>query len=217
MIFEPTIMLDILLLKTTTMNGQATNPLTRSHIMRKATAFCLCFVTLLFSCKGGADKGNFPKAEIAGWIEKDQKLSDLLKSIKTKYPSQREQALAIFHQVPALLKLPKVDGDITEEIYDQYAELDIEPHTVFQELAVVNYLSPKLEITDRVLLACFLVNSKKSADIYAAAQMHFGYRKVPTPLAVWFFGKDIDAIISFALPPGTKDWTKTGAVQMWRL
>ena len=114
--------------------------------------------------------------------------------------------------------IPKVYEDITEQVYEEYEKLDMEPRTVFQELAIIKYLLPKAPIRDNVLLAIYTVLHKEQADLIPAAKIHYGsVTKIPKPSFVYFFGKDIDARITFTIPPGMATWTESGAVEMWQI
>jgi len=104
-----------------------------------------------------------------------------------------------------------------EEEYEEYEKLDLEPHSVFQELAIINFLEPDGNILSNTLLALNVVFSKQYIDIEQAALKHYGSEvKIPRPYFVLVFGKDIDAGISFGIPEGLVRWMDSGAVEMWQ-
>ena len=155
--------------------------------------------------------------EAQKWVQGDEKLFKLLKRIEASTKTDEEAALAMYDQVSTMYHLPKTYEEITDQVYDEYEALDKEPHYVFEELAIINYLQPEETIKNNVLLALYTIFMKEHMDVEQAAIKHYGSKeKVPDRFFVFLFGKDIDAIISFTIPDGLERWTDSGAVAMWQ-
>jgi hypothetical protein len=159
---------------------------------------------------------SLSNTSVEKWIQADHDLSGLLNEISQRSKDKRENALAIFHEVSNMYKLPKVSEDVTDQVYEAYEKLGREPTTVCQQLAIINYLYPKADIRNNVLLALYIVLQKGKTGMQQAALIYYGSEeKVPMPCMVLLFGKDLDARISFDKPEGGA-WTDTGAVEMWQ-
>ncbi len=156
--------------------------------------------------------------EAQDWIQKDENLSDLLIKIKGSSKTDEEAALTAYHQVAEMLQLPKTFSDITEDSYEADEEQDRELHSVFEELAIINYLEPNQNILDRVLVALYIVYMKAHIDYEQAALKYYGSKeKVPKPYFIFFFGRDVDAHISFDIPKEFNSWPESGAVGLLQI
>lgn len=153
---------------------------------------------------------------VSDWIESDEKLSELMTFIDDNYKSVEKAALVAFYQVSDIYHLPKSQEEITEEIYAEHDELDLEPRSVFEELAIINYLLPDENLLDKVFQALYNVHHKQYTDIDRAAMKYYGSKKIPKEYFVYYFGKDIDAKITFEIESG-RSWFDAGAKMMTKV
>jgi len=119
-----------------------------------------------------------------------------------------------FEKVAEAFQLPKYPTDITEKHYEEYEELGIEPRSVFEELAILKYLSgPEDDIRAVVLNALYNIYEKGPYDIEEAAQKFFGsYKKIPDAYFIYYFGDAADARIDFKIEKN--NWIEAGARMM---
>ncbi len=151
--------------------------------------------------------------EVQDWIQKDEHLSNLLNNIKSNSQSDEEIALATYYHVAELFHLPLTFSDIQEDSSEADEELDKELHSVFEELAYINYLAPNQNILDKVLLALYTVYKGSHLSIKEVAQKKYGSKeKTPKRYSIFFFGSDIDARISFDIQKEFNSWPDSGAV-----
>ena len=153
---------------------------------------------------------------VSDWIKSNQELSDLMVNVCDNCKNVEEAALIAFYQVSDIYNLPKFPDEITEEIYAKHEELDLEPRSVFEELAIINYLMPDKGLRDRVLQALYNVHHRQYTNIDRAAAKYYGLKKIPKEYFVYYFGKDIDAKITFEIENG-RSWFDAGAKIMTKV
>lgn len=113
---------------------------------------------------------NYTVNEVQDWIQKDENLSNLLNTIKGNGQSEKETALAAYYKVAEMFHLSLTFSDIQEDSSEADEELDKELHSVFEELAYINYLAPDKNILDKVLLALYTVYKGSHLSIKEVAQ-----------------------------------------------
>jgi hypothetical protein len=153
---------------------------------------------------------------IIDWIERDEKLSNALQEIDDLEKSPLQSAKIGLYKISELYNLPKMPEDITDEMANEHEQLGIEePHSVFEEMAIINFMASKEDdIRGLVLSALHNVYFKTYIDINDAAILHYGSEeKIPLSYQVYFLGSDINAIISFETEVG-KSWVEAGACMM---
>jgi hypothetical protein len=150
------------------------------------------------------------------WIEEDTKLSNALLDIDELGLSSIESAKIAFFKIAELYNLPKNPEDITEENYAEHEKDNLqEPRSVVEEMAIINFMASKDDdIKSLVLSALHNIYFKTYIDINEAAIIHFGTEKnIPNDYTVYFFGSDINAVISFIIKEN-KTWIEAGAFMM---
>lgn len=148
---------------------------------------------------------------IENWIMEDSVIADILSSIEQCSLNDADAAEKAFYQIGNYLKLPLLPADITEEDYDSYEDLNLEPHAVLIELALINYMFSDENIKENVVLAIYNVYNKCYTAFEEAAVIHFGDEsKIPEEYFIYFFGNSVDARLSFSLPTG-QTWVEAGA------
>jgi len=158
---------------------------------------------------------NYMMNEVQDWIQKDEHLSNLLNNIKSNSQSNEEIALAMYYQVADMFHLPLTFSDIQEDSSEADEELDKELHSVFEELAYINYMAPNQNILDKVLFALYIVYKESHLNIEEVALNKYRSKEnVPKRYSIFFFGSNIDAHISFDISKEFNSWPDSGAVAM---
>ena len=110
--------------------------------------------------------------------------------------------------------LPKQPEDISEEMFSEFEQHGFEPESVFEQMAVINYLSDENDDKGAaVMQALYNVHLKEYHGIEYAAEIYFGGAdKIPETYNCYLFGTDIDARIEFSILED--NWVAAGARMM---
>lgn len=154
---------------------------------------------------------------IIKWFKSDEKLCDIINSIDALNKSIEESAKLAFYQVSDYLKLPKQPEDITDQMYKEFEEFGFEPESVFEQMAIINYMADKNDDKrSLVMQALYNVYYKDYHGLEYAAEIYYGgAEKIPKTYACYLFGNDIDARIEFSIKE--KNWTDSGARMMKKI
>jgi hypothetical protein len=145
---------------------------------------------------------------IEAWWQKDKRLSDLLVSIDEQHLSEEESGREAFYKVAALYHLPKLPQDVVAD--EEEAE---NGRSVFEEIALARFLFPEDEYRGIVMMALYNVYIKSYIPYNEVAAIHFGsHDNIPDSYFLYFFGKDVNAIVKFDI--GEQTWLEAGAVYM---
>lgn len=148
------------------------------------------------------------------WLKSDDGLCDVINGIDVQNLSQQESARLAFYSVSDYLKLPKQPEDITEQMYKEFEEYGFEPESVFEQMAVINYIADANDDTrGLVLQALYNVYHKEYHGVEYAAEVYFGsVKKIPKTYSYYLFGTDVDARIEFSIKG--ENWIDAGARMM---
>jgi hypothetical protein len=151
------------------------------------------------------------------WIENDKVLSSILSEIDEKGLSAAKSAYIAFSQVAEAYHLPQYPEDLNETIYREHEELNVEARSVFEELAILKYLSgPDDDIRGVTLNALYNVYNKLYLSVEEAALKYFGsYEKIPDTFMVYYFGDASNARIEFKIEQ--TNWTDSEARLMQKV
>lgn len=160
--------------------------------------------------------------EVESWLQDHQDVLELLDKIKNECTTDEEIARALYYQGADLFQLRKTlaeetddESDITDDDDD---DAGAERVSLFETLAILNFFNPGENIVDKVLIALYVSSSGQEMDKEQAALMHYGDEAaIPRPFFVFFFGKDIDARMSFDNPGGSHAWPDSGAIGMMQI
>lgn len=154
--------------------------------------------------------------QIEEWLEENKEIEALVLQLDETSSSPEQAALKAFYEISSHLQLPKFPEEINEEHYKAHEELDIEPRSVIEELAILNYLAPKDDIRGRVLCAIHNVHFKEYIDWHNVTLKHFKNSiKLPKEYMVYLFGKNVDARLAFTLDGDS--WVKAGASAAYKI
>lgn len=148
---------------------------------------------------------------IVNWFKSDEKLCEIVNAIEALKKSSEESARMAFYKVADYFKLPKQPEDITEQMYREFDEYGFEPESVFEQMAVINYMSDTSDDKrSLVMQALYNVYHKEYHGLEYAAKIYFGgAEKIPQTYACYLFGNDIDARITFSIKED--NWVNAGA------
>ena len=156
--------------------------------------------------------------EVESWLQDHQDLSKLIDKIRNKFSTDDEIARALYYEGADLFQLRK---SLVEEESDNEAgmadddddDTGSERVSLFETLATLNFFHPDENVVDKVLISLYIASSGQEMDKEQAALMHYGDEEaIPRPYFIFFFGKDIDARMSFDNPGGENAWPDSGAV-----
>ncbi|HMJ47195.1 MAG TPA: hypothetical protein VK498_07680 [Ferruginibacter sp.] len=154
---------------------------------------------------------------LSNWLKSDEGLSDIINTIQHSNASIAESAKEIFYAVSSYLKLPITPEDITEAMCKEAQESGVELESVFEQMAVVNYISEgKEDKRNLVMQALYNVYHRKYTALENAAEIYFGgVDKIPKTYTCYLFGTDIDARIEFSIKE--RSWIDAGAKMMKKI
>jgi hypothetical protein len=121
---------------------------------------------------------------IIQWFKSDEGLCDVINFIDARKLTLAESARMAFHHVADYLGLPKQPDDITEQMYREFDIYDFEPQSVFEQIAVINYMADANDdIRGLVMQALYNVHHKDYHGMEYAAEIYFGgIDKIPASL-----------------------------------
>lgn len=150
------------------------------------------------------------------WLGKDKGVCEMLVRIDETNLSANESGSLAFHRISDYLLIPKTPSDINKQHFDEHAPLNLEPRSVIEELAILNYLAPEDDIRGKVLCAIHNMYFKAYTDWNEVTLKRYHYStKTPESYSVYLFGNGIDARLQFDIEKGS--WVEAGALAMYKI
>jgi hypothetical protein len=145
------------------------------------------------------------------WLKNNEEIKTLVLQIEETTTLLEEAASKAFYQISDYLLLPKFPVEINENHFKAHSEFGIEPRSVMEELAILNYLAPEEDIRGRVLCAIHNVYFKRYTDWERVILKRYKAPiKLPESYMVYLFGKDVDA--NYKFDTEADNWVSTGAI-----
>ncbi|KAF9659325.1 hypothetical protein HBA12_03500 [Tenacibaculum mesophilum] len=125
------------------------------------------------------------------WIDTDKKLYDTLVAIQNEDDDKRKQAELVFLRVPKMYNLP---------VFTEDNEDDKFLSSVYEQLALLNYLEPEGDIRGRVLSSIFHVKEDYLVDMKLVYKKQFNNEKPPANFSgIGYKGNGIDVLPVFVM------------------
>ncbi len=150
---------------------------------------------------------------IENWYNNDKGLLDIILSIDAITTNQNDAALLAFNEIAEYLHLPKQPENSIDERSDGS---NIQTRSVFEELALINFMFPEEDMRGNVLLAMYNLHHKNYIEYNEVAIINYlDYNSIPDEYFIFFLGDTIDAhIMFFSLAIGKTLMESTGAKVM---
>ncbi|MGG8498137.1 hypothetical protein ACQY1Q_17180 [Tenacibaculum sp. TC6] len=137
---------------------------------------------------------------IEKWVYTDKKLYDTLLEIQEKGGSDLEQAESIFLRVPKMYNLP---------VFPEDNEDDKFVSSIYEQLALLNYLEVEDNIGGNVLSSIFFIKENYLVDMELVYYKKFGSKEPPANfLGIGYKRKGIDDLPIFVMKG--EDWVDLG-------
>lgn len=135
---------------------------------------------------------------IENWINTDKKLYALIVEIDSTEKSLVEKAEVAFEKLSKLYNIPRMPNDIDDEEFEDSEEFDeIEQRSLFEEHALIKYLSEENEDPrGMVLSAAFHLLNDYRVDLFQVAEKEFG-KSIPENCKIAIKGEGFNGEVVF--------------------
>lgn len=137
---------------------------------------------------------------VQNWIDTDKKLYDVLVEIQSSVKDEKEQAELAFYRISEIYQLPKMPEDNEEELFHS---------TVYEQLALLNFMEPQDNIKARVLTSLFFVKENYVVGMNFVYEKKFGNNEPPSNFVGIGYKGDIPYVVPVFVMKG-QSWYELG-------
>jgi len=142
--------------------------------------------------------------QIQEWINKDDKLYNLIIEVQSANKTPAQQAEMAFNRICELYEIPKMPEDIISTKNNQESQLDT--RSLFEEHALLKFLSPENEDPRGIVLsAAHNLLNNHHVSYYEVAKKEFN--DIPEVCQIGVSGSDYNSKVVF-FQRETKNWDK---------